>query len=107
MSTNQEREAEASNPEADEIAVLEHQLREAVLASEFFETAVGKLFVEVAQRQINRILKEIVSDKFRKDITGYNNALSDLNAYKKMLRSMQVAASPERIAKLNEKLDNE
>ena len=104
---NRQRELEASNPETQEIEKLEEQLREAVAAENFFEQASGKLFKELAQKRINLIIKEITSDKYRKDITGYNNALADLNAYKYMLRAMQVAASPQRKAKIQEKLDNE
>lgn len=104
---NRQRELEASNPETVEIEKLEEQLREAVAAENFFEQASGKLFKELAQKKINLIIKDITSDKYRKDITGYNNALADLNAYKYMLRAMQVAASPQRKAKLQEKLDNE
>lgn len=104
---NRQRELEASNPQAQETEKLEEQLREAVAAENFFEQASGKLFKELAQKKINLIIKDITSDKYRKDITGYNNALADLNAYKHMLRAMQVAASPQRKAKIVEKLDNE
>lgn len=104
---NRQRELEASNPQAAEVERLEEQLREAVAAENFFEQASGKLFKELAQKKINMIIKDITSDKFRKDITGYNNALADLNAYKYMLRAMQVAASPQRKAKIQEKIDNE
>ena len=104
---NQQRELEASNPESEERQKLEEQLQEAVAAENFFETATGKLFTKLATEEVNRILKEITSDKFRNDLPGYNNALSDLNAYKKILRKMQVAASPVRKAKLQERLDGE
>ena len=104
---NRQRELEASNPQAAEVEKLEEQLREAVAAENFFEQASGKLFKELAQKKINLIIKDITSDKFRKDITGYNNALADLNAYKYMLKAMQVAGSPQRKAKIQEKLDNE
>jgi len=36
---------------------------------------------------------------------GYNNALSDLLAYKRILKELQVAAAPEREGKLRAKLD--
>jgi hypothetical protein len=103
---NQQRELDASNPESEEVAKLEEQLREAVAAENFFETATGKLFTQLVTEEVNRILKDITSDKYREDLPGYNNALSDLNAYKKILRKMQVAASPVRKAKLQERLDN-
>ncbi len=103
---NRQRELEASNPELEEVEKLEEQLREAVAAESFFEQASGKLFVQLATKKINLIIKEITSDKYRKDITGYNNALADLNAYKHMLKAMQVAASPQRKRKINEKLGN-
>jgi len=103
---NQQRETEAGNADNEEIARLEQQLAEAVAAENFFETASGKLFTELASKQVNKLLNDITSDKFRDDLAGYNNALSDLKAYKKMLRLMQVAASPQRKAKIQERLDN-
>ena len=104
---NQERELAASNPETEEVEKLEEQLREAVAAENFFQQATGKLFTQLATKKINLIIKDITSDKYRKDITGYNNALADLNAYKHMLKAMQVAASPQRKRKIQEKLDQD
>jgi len=104
---NRQRELEASNPETEEIEKLQDQLREAVAAEAFFDQASGKLFKELAQKKINLIIKDITSDKYRKDITGYNNALADLNAYKYMLKAMQVAGSPQRKAKIRQKLGEE
>jgi len=104
---NQARELAASNPETEEVEKLEEQLREAVAAEQFFEQATGKLFKKLATTKINLIIKDITSDKYRKDITGYNNALADLNAYKHMLKAMQVAGSPQRKAKLRQKLGQE
>lgn len=103
---NQQKELEASNPQAEEIAILEDQLREAIAAEEFFNTASGKLWVKIATKEIDRIVKEITSDKYRDDLPGYNNALSDLNAYRKQLRMMQIAGSPVRKAKIQERLDD-
>lgn len=103
---NQQKELEASNPQAEEIAILEDQLREAIAAEEFFNTAPGKLWVKIATKEIDRIVKEITSDKYRDDLPGYNNALSDLNAYRKQLRMMQIAGSPVRKAKIQERLDD-
>lgn len=104
---NHQRELEASNPETEEIEKLQDQLREAVAAEAFFDQATGKLFTQLATKKINLIIKEITSDKYRKDITGYNNALADLNAYKYMLKAMQVAGSPQRKAKIRQKLGEE
>lgn len=103
---NQQREAEASNPVSQEIEVFEEQLREAVAAENFFETATGKLFHKLATAEITRLVNDVTSDKYRDDLQGYNNALSDLKAYKRILRKMQVAGSPVRKAKLQERLDN-
>lgn len=103
---NQQREAEAGNAENEDIARLEQQLAEAVAAENFFETASGKLFLELANKEINRLLNDITSDKFRSDHEGYNNALADLKAYKKILRLMQVAGSPIRKQKIQERIDN-
>ncbi|MCB1711292.1 MAG: hypothetical protein KDH96_02065 [Candidatus Riesia sp.] len=87
-----------------EIAQTEQQLREAIAAERFFETESGRLFQDLANRKINFILKDITSDKFVKDHAGYVSALADLNAYKYMLRAMQVAGLPERINRLKLKL---
>lgn len=103
---NKQRELEASNPQSDEIALLEEQLAEAVAADNFFETATGKLFQKLATAEITRIVNDVTSDKFRKDLNGYNLAIADLNAYKRILRKMQVAASPQRMAKIQERLDS-
>lgn len=102
---NKQREAEASNPENNEIAILEEQLREAVAAENFMETATGKLWTKLATMEITRITRDITSDKYRKDHVGYNLALSDLLAYKTILRKMQVAGLPQRKAKIQERLD--
>ena len=103
---NKQREAEALNPQTQETALLEEQLREAVAAESFFDTATGKLFQKLATAEITRIVNDVTSDKYRKDLVGYNLAIADLNAYKKILRKMQVAASPQRKAKIQERLDN-
>jgi prefoldin subunit 5 len=105
MADNQQREQEALNQPSKEVEELEEQLREVALAEQFLESATGKLFVKLATVEINSIVKDITSDKYRRDLTGYNNALADLNAYKKMLRKFQVAASPIRKDKLQERLD--
>jgi hypothetical protein len=102
---NQQRKQEALNPVSKEVEDLTEQLREVALAEQFLQSATGMLFVKLATTEINTIIKDITSDKYRKDITGYNIALSDLNAYKKMLRKFQVAASPIRKDKLQERLD--
>lgn len=102
---NKQREQEALNQDSKQIAELEEQLRESVAAEDFFNLASGKLFVQLANKKINAIIKDITGDKYRKDLHGYNNALSDLNAYKDMLRLMQVAASPKRKQKIKERLE--
>lgn len=102
---NNQRELEASNPETEQIEKLEEQLREAVAAEGFFDQSSGKLFTKLATAKINLIVRDITSDKYRRDQEGYNLALSDLNSYKSMLKAMQVAASPLRKAKIQERLD--
>jgi hypothetical protein len=84
---------------------LEQQLREAITADRFFEQDTGRLWTKLAIEEITRITREITSDKFRKDPTGYNNALSDLHAYQRMLKKMQIAGSPQRREKIKERLD--
>lgn len=103
---NHQREQEALNsPEQQERSLLEEQLNEAIAAEHFPETATGKLWIKLATMEITRITREITSDKYRKDFNGYNLALSDLLAYKTILRKMQVAGHPQRRAKIEERLD--
>lgn len=83
---------------------LEQLLSEAIAAERFFETDSGRLFVDLANVEINRILRDITSEKYLKDHQGYLYAVAELSAYKKLLRKMQVAASPQRRQKIEEKL---
>lgn len=88
-----------------EIAKLESQLAEVVAAESFFESKAGRLFVDLANKKINTILKDITSDKYLEDHQGYVNAISQLNAYKTLLDMMGVAKSPKRRQKLEERLE--
>jgi hypothetical protein len=87
-----------------QIQQLEQQLSECLIARGGLEDDFGRLIVELFTVEITRITRDITSDKYRKDLMGYNNALSDLLAYKKILRKLQVAAHPERERKLREKI---
>ena len=102
---NAQREAEAGNPESDELAKLEEQLREAVAAEDFFNLASGKLFQKLAIATVNVMTKEILSDKYERDLAGYNRAKDKLNFYKDTLKKMQFASAPLRKAKLQEKIE--
>lgn len=86
---------------------MQQQLSEAVTATEFFKTDPGRLFVQLATAEVNRAIQDITSDKYDKDHQGFLARKADMNAYKKMLRKMQVAASPIRIAKIKEKLSED
>lgn len=90
-----------------EIVRLEGQLREVATAENFPETDSGRLWLQLATAEINSALKDITSDKYEKDHTGYVKRLADLQAYKKMIRKMQVAASPIRKQKIQEALGQE
>ena len=88
-----------------EITRLEQQLREAALAAQFLEQDTGRLWVEFATQEINKIVNDITSDKFLKDHVGYVNALADLRAYKKMINKFRLACAPQRVAKINERIE--
>lgn len=88
----------------NEIAKLEHQLSEVLNAEEFFSSGPGQLITELFVKEITRLTREITSDKYRKDLAGYNTALSDLLAYKNILHRLQLAGTPERKARLEEAL---
>lgn len=88
-----------------EIVLLEQQLNETLNAESFFESGSGKLIVQLFVKEITKLTREVTSDKFRKDLAGYNLALSDLLAYKNILHKLQLAASPQRKAKIKEQLE--
>lgn len=88
-----------------ELAQLEQQLREAVAAEEFFERASGRLIVDIINRRVNIALRNITSDKFVKDHTGYVNELSWLKANQRLLKGLQIAKLPTRKAKIEERLE--
>lgn len=84
----------------EDIIKLETQLAEVLAAEKFPETESGRLWMQLATAQINRAVKDITSDKYEKDHMGYLKRLSDLQAYKNMVKAMQIAASPVRKAKI-------
>jgi hypothetical protein len=87
-----------------ELNQLKHLLNETLTAEEFFKTPVGELWTRLATAEINRLIKDITSDKYVKDHQGYVAANIELGVWRKMLRKMQVAASPLRQQKINERL---
>jgi hypothetical protein len=100
-------ESDYNQKQEQELAQLQHQLSEALTASSFFEQDTGRLFTQLAAAEITRITRDISSDKYFKDHQGYVNAVTELMAYQKLLRKLQVAASPQRIQKLRERLDKD
>jgi hypothetical protein len=106
MSSNQQRELEASNPETEQREKLLDQLHEVAVAEQFFEQATGKLFTQIATKMVDSYTREMLSNKFDNDHLGYLACKANINAYKGMLRRMQVAAHPLRKAKLEEKLED-
>lgn len=88
-----------------QINQLEQQLREAVASENFFETASGKIAVEIATTEINKLVQRICSDEFLKDHVGYVNAVTALHARKDWLKRLQVSASPARITRIRQKLE--
>lgn len=88
-----------------QINQLEQQLREVALAQGFFETDFGKLWTQLVTAEVTKITREITSDKYLKDHTGYVNAVARLQAYQGILKSLQIAGSDVRKSKLEEKLD--
>ena len=96
-----------NNQSEQEIAQLQQLLNETLTAEEFFTTPVGELWTRLATAEINRLVKDITSDKYLKDHTGYVNANIELGVWRKMLRKLHVASSPIRKAKIKERLDIE
>lgn len=83
---------------------LANQLAETIKAEQFFTTESGRLWSELATKEITRLTRDISSDKYLKDHQGYVHAVIELGVWRKMLRKMQVAASPARRAKLEERI---
>lgn len=77
-----------------QLAKLEMELAEANAADNFFETASGKVSLKIASLEIEKIIKDISSDKYLKDHVGYVNALADLRAMRKWQQRIQKLASP-------------
>ena len=88
-----------------EVEKLESQLRETIIAEQFFEQGTGMLWVRLVQEEITNAVRDVTSDKYEKDHMGYLKRLADLQAYKKILTKMQAAASPVRRKKINERLE--
>ena len=88
-----------------EILKLKQQLNEVADAERFFELGTGQLFTQLVTTEVNRAVSDITSDKYDKDHMGYLARKADLNAYKRILHLMQVAAHPKRKAKIEEKLN--
>lgn len=84
---------------------LSQQLSETITARGGLEDDFGRLLVGLFAKHITRLTRDVTGDKYRKDLTGYNNALSDLHAYQRILKELQLIAHPLREAKLREKLD--
>lgn len=88
-----------------QILELESQLRECAAAENFFETGSGKLITKLFTDNITRLTRKIASDKYLKDFQGYQLAVLELGVYSKILKSLQVAAAPQRQRIVKQKLD--
>jgi len=99
MEPNQNQDLE------NQIQTLESQLRECAAAENFFETGSGKLITKLFTDNITRLTRRIASEKYLKDFHGYQLAVLELGVYQKILKSIQVAAAPQRRKIIQEKLD--
>lgn len=99
-------ETQPDNLQDQELLKLEQQLRETVNAEKFFETNTGILWTQMVTEEITRALNDISSDKYEKDHSGYVKRLADLQAYKRILKKMQLAGSPIRKQKILERLED-
>ena len=88
-----------------QIAELEQQLSEAAVAQGFKDTPYGELAVRLATLQIDKLVKDICSDKYLEDHRGYVNAVARLQARRDWLKSLTGAASHKRVAKIEERLE--
>jgi hypothetical protein len=90
------------NPELNK---LQSQLSETLIARGGLADDFGRLLTELYTKHITLLTREVTSDKFLKDHVGYVNAVCNLNAYKTILKELQVAGSPLREQKLRQKLE--
>lgn len=95
-----------NNQAEQDLAKLEAQLNETLVAERFFDTASGKLIESIIGKRVNLSLKKITGDDFLKDHTGYVNEVSWLKANQRLLKELQIAASPIRRAKLSERIES-
>lgn len=87
-----------------EVLKLESQLRETVAAEQLLESQAGRLLVDLLTLEINQGIQRITGDTYLKDHAGYVHALAEINVAKRLLRRIQVAASPVRREKILQKL---
>jgi len=62
--------------------------------------------VQLFTKEITKLTNEISGEKYLKDHQGYVNAVAKLQAYKTILKKIQVAASPIRREKIRERLED-
>lgn len=96
-----------------EIAQLEQQLKDIAAAEQFYNFEAGRIIERMLTADITRLTREITSEKYVKDHTGYVNCLSELRANKNLLRKLQMAINPdykervaERLAVKNEQIQD-
>ena len=89
-----------------EILQLERQLQETLAAEQLLEHNSGKLLIELFAKQITKLTNEITGEKYLKDHQGYMYAVAKLQAYRNILKSIQIAASPARRDKIRERLED-
>lgn len=86
-------------------ARLELELSKSFAAEDFFSKQSGQLVVTLLSDEITRLTRDITSDKFEKDHTGYLKALADLQANRNLLRRLQVYGSKEFRGKVETQLE--
>lgn len=92
--------------EQRQLVQLQSLLSETLAAERFFETASGRLIEQLINKRVNISLRKLTGEDFLKDHTGFVNENAWLRANQRLLRELQVAASPVRRDKLVERIEN-
>lgn len=79
---------------------VQQELSRVTAAEHLFELNSGNLIVELLTLEITRLTRDITSNKYEKDHSGYVKALADLHAHRNLLNKLQGYKNPETRAKL-------
>lgn len=93
--TNNQPEAEAETLKLQQkLTQLEQELRDCIDSEKLLETGAGQVLLRFLTTRVNLHMRDITSNKFKRDHSGYVSCLEALNEDKWLLSKIQVAANP-------------